>query len=151
VAAVSPLGDQLFVACAGSNDVYVINVNTRRIVKQFPVGLGPNGMAFSPDGATLYVSNAATNDLSIIDALELRELRRAPVGNRPFSMAVDSKGRIFVVETGDSALSVYSPQLQRLSTVRAGKTPQHILLSPDQSQAYVTDEKKNELLIFRID
>ncbi|HSR70060.1 MAG TPA: YncE family protein [Acidobacteriota bacterium] len=149
--AVSPLGDRLFVVCAGSNDVWVLGTNTREVIKQIPVGLKPNGLAFSKDGTTLYVSNADTNDLSVIDVLDLKETRRVPVGEKPFSMTVDSKGRLFVVETGQRMLSVYSPQLQKLASVKAGKKPIDVQLSSDEQFAYVTDERDNKLRVFKID
>ncbi|HSR54098.1 MAG TPA: YncE family protein [Acidobacteriota bacterium] len=150
-AAVSPLGDRLFVACAGSNEIWVINSNTREVIKQIPVGLKPNGLAFSKDGATLYVSNADTNDLSVIDVLDLRETRRVPVGEKPFSMTVDSQGRLFVVESGQGMLSLYSPELQRLASVKAGKKPIDVELSSDEQFAYVTDERANKVRVFKID
>lgn len=150
-AAVSPLGDQLFVACAGSNEIYVLNINSRKVVKQIPVGLGPNGLAFSPDGSYLYVSNAGTNDLSVVDTLDLEELKRVPVGNSPFSIAADKKGRLFVVETGDRSLSLYSPDFQKLSSVKAGKKPIDVQLSSDERHAYVTDESGNKVFVFNVD
>lgn len=149
-AAVSPLGDQLFVACAGSNEIYVVSTNRREVLRQIPVGVGPNAVVFSPDGTSAYVTNSGTNDVSVIDTLELEETRRVPVGSRPFSMAVDKQGRVFVVETGDAQLSLYSPSFERLATIKAGKKPIDVKLSPDGGYAYVTDEKGNKLLVFKV-
>lgn len=149
-AAVSPLGDQLYVVCAGSNDVWIIDVNQRNVIKTIPVGLGPDGVAISPDGLTLYVANSGTNDLSIIDLLDQREVKRVRVGNKPFSVAVAQDGRIFVVETGDRVVSVYSPEFKKLETLRASRKPIDVVLSPDDRYAYVTDETDNRLLVFQI-
>lgn len=151
VAAVAPLGDQLFVACAGSNDLYVLNPTTKKVEKRIPVGLGPNGLAFTTDGTTLLVSNSGTDDLSVIDVLDLQEVRRVPVGKSPFSMAVDDRGRVFIVESGARVLSVYSPELTKIASFPAGKKPIDVQISPDGGMAAVTDEKDNRLLLFRID
>lgn len=149
-AAVSPLGDQLYVVCAGSNDLWIIDVNQKTVLKTIPVGLGPDGVAISPDGLTLYVANSGTNDLSVIDLLDQREVRRVRVGNKPFSVAVAQDGRIFVVETGDRTVSIYSPDFKKLETLRASKKPIDVTLSPDDRYAYVTDEDDNRLLVFQI-
>ena len=43
-AVVSAFGDRLFVVCAGSNEMYVIDIGTRTIVRQLPVGQGPRSL-----------------------------------------------------------------------------------------------------------
>ena len=101
--------------------------------------------------ASIYVSNSGTNDISVIDSLDLVELRRAPVGAKPFSIAVDKAGRVLVVETGDARLSLYTPELEKITSVKAGKRPMDVQLSPESDMVYVTDEKDNKLLVFRLD
>ena len=43
-ATVSALGDLLFVVCGGSNELYIIETASRRVIKQLPVGLGPDAL-----------------------------------------------------------------------------------------------------------
>lgn len=148
--AIIPLADQLFVACSGSNDVYVLDINRRTVIKSIPVGLAPDGVAVSPDGLTVYVANSGTNDVSVIDALDLEEIRRVPVGAKPFSMTVDSAGRLYVVETGDKRVSVYDSDFNRLFAFRASKKPVDVTLSRDGKSLFVTDELDNRLLVFRV-
>ena len=148
--AVSPLGDQLFAVCSGSNDVYVIDVGRREVIKRLPVGMAPDGIAFAPDGLTVYVANSGTNDVSVIDVLDLRETRRARVGSKPFSLTVDESGQIFVVETGDKAIGVYTPEFKKLHTFKARNKPVDVTLSRDQRFVYVTDEKDNRLLVYQM-
>jgi YVTN family beta-propeller protein len=148
--AVSPLGDQLFAVCSGSNDLYAIDVGRREVIKQIPVGMAPDGIAFAPDGLTLYVANSGTNDVSVIDVLDLRETHRAKVGSKPFSLAVGTSGQIFVVETGDKAVGVYSPDFKKLHTFKARNKPVDVTLSRDQRTVYVTDEKDNRLLVYEM-
>lgn len=150
-AAVSPLGDRLFVVCGGSNEVVVIDIGSREVIKNIPVGRGPDGIAFSPDGLQIYVANSGTNDLSVIDVLDLEEIRRVPVGSKPFSLAVDPNGRIFVVESGDNAFSILSPDFRKLGTFKVGKRPIDIVLSKEGDVAYVTAEKSNRLFVFQVE
>ena len=143
-------GDQLFVICGGSNELYVIDVQTRQVSKRVPVGRAPDALALSPDGSTLYVSNSGSNDISLIDLLDLKELRRVSVGSKPFSIAVHKNGSIFVVETGDDRLSVFSPSFEKITSMKVGESPIDVVLSLDHRYAYVTAEKDNRVFVYAI-
>ncbi|MGH9339806.1 MAG: beta-propeller fold lactonase family protein [Acidobacteriota bacterium] len=149
-AAVSLLGDYLYVICGGSDELYVIDIADKKVIQKMAVGHAPDGIALSPDGNTLYVSNSRTNDISVIDLLDLRETRRVSVGKRPWSLDVSREGNIFVVETGDKAVSVLTPDFQKVATFKVKDKPIDIQLSPDDRFAYVTDEKDNKVFIFEI-
>ena len=73
--AVHPKDDRLFVACASSNCVSVID--TRRgivtetihtaLFPKAPEGSTPDALAIAPDGKTLFVANADNNCVAVID------------------------------------------------------------------------------------
>src|SRR5207247_10103780 len=64
--AITTDGKRLFVACANTNAVWAIDVESRRAVEQIsvalfpdaPPGSTPNHVSLSPDGARLLVANA---------------------------------------------------------------------------------------------
>ncbi len=147
---ISPFEDQLFVVCSGSNDVYQIDISRKSVINKVSVGLGPDGIALSNDGLTLYVANSSTNDISIIDILEMEETRRVSVGNKPFNIRVTENNEIWVVETGDKQISVYSPDFERLRTYKAHKKPVDLQISSEFGTFFVTDEKDNKILIYRL-
>ncbi len=68
-------GARLFVACANTNAVWVIDLASRTAVEQIstalypdaPVGTTPNSLALSPDGSTLLVANADNNTVAVVD------------------------------------------------------------------------------------
>jgi YVTN family beta-propeller protein len=149
-AVVSELEDRLYVVCGGSNDLYVIDTATRKVITKLPVGQAPDALAFSPDGNTLYVSNSGTHDISIVDLIDLKEVRRVGVGSKPFSIAVNQNGFIFVVESGDKTLSLFSPDFEKVTTVKVGDRPIDVELSPDERFAYVTAEQDNRVFVYEI-
>ncbi len=73
--AVHPLDDRLFVACASSDVIAVID--TRRgivtetihtaLFPRAPEGSTPDALAIAPDGKTLFVANADNNCVAVID------------------------------------------------------------------------------------
>jgi YVTN family beta-propeller protein len=109
--ATHPKDDRLFVACASSNCVSVIDT-TRGIVTETiytalfpkaPEGSTPDALAVSPDGRTLYVANADNNCVAVID---IRERDRSqvvgfiPTGWYPTSVAVTPDGKSLLVGVG---------------------------------------------------
>ena len=65
--AVLTSGRKLYVVNAGSDDVSVIDLDTRRAVAHLAVGSNPRGIALSPDERTAYVNNALSGSVTVID------------------------------------------------------------------------------------
>jgi YVTN family beta-propeller protein len=71
----SPTGDRLFVACASTDSIGVIDTKKRRLVKTLldppPAGpregSTPNSLALSEDGTRLFVAEADSNAIAVFD------------------------------------------------------------------------------------
>src|SRR5439155_2856291 len=106
-----PKDDRLFVACASSNSVSVIDTSAGTVQEtivtslfpQAPEGSTPDALAIAPDGQTLFVANADNNCVAVID---VRTPRRSqvrgfiPTGWYPTSLAVTPDGRRLLVGVG---------------------------------------------------
>ncbi|MHC4142869.1 MAG: YncE family protein, partial [Planctomycetota bacterium] len=66
--AASPKGDRLYVVCANSNQLLVVDPSTAKVLDEIAVGRRPQDVAVSPDGERLYVTNRFGNSLSVIHA-----------------------------------------------------------------------------------
>jgi YVTN family beta-propeller protein len=109
--AVHPGDDRIFVACASSNCVSVIDtrrgivtetINTA-LFPQAPEGSTPDALAVSPDGKTLFVANADNNNIAVIDiAAPSRSQVKGfiPTGWYPTSVAVTPDGRQLLIGVG---------------------------------------------------
>src|SRR5207248_8504805 len=72
--ALHPTDDRLFVACASSNCVSVIDLKRGVVVEtvrtalfpKAPEGSTPDALALAPDGKTLYVANADNNCVAVV-------------------------------------------------------------------------------------
>jgi YVTN family beta-propeller protein len=107
--ALSPDGARLFVACANTNAVWVVDLPSRSAKEQIlmalypgaPPGSTPNGLGLSPDGATLLVANADNNTVAVADVSRPGESRVAgfiPAGWYPTAAAFSRDGsRIFIL------------------------------------------------------
>lgn len=73
--ALSPDGSRLYVACANTNRIDVVDTEFNKVIERLDSGLypnaqagsTPNGLALSKDGKTLLVANADNNDLAVFD------------------------------------------------------------------------------------
>jgi YVTN family beta-propeller protein len=106
-----PKDDRLFVACASSNCVSVIDtrrgVVTETIITSLfpraPEGSTPDALALSPDGQTLYVANADNNCVAIIDVAAPGKSQVKgfiPTGWYPTAVAVTPDGKTLLVGVG---------------------------------------------------
>ncbi len=109
--AVHPTDDRIFVACASSNCVSVIDARRGIVTETImtalfpraPEGSTPDALAVAPDGKTLYVANADNNCVAVVDvAAPSRSGVKGfiPTGWYPTSVAVTPDGRRLLVGVG---------------------------------------------------
>jgi YVTN family beta-propeller protein len=109
--AVHPKDDRIFVACASSNSVAVIDtrrgVVTETVVTSLfplaPEGSTPDALAVAPDGTTLFVANADNNCVAVIDVSTPNRSQVKgfiPTGWYPTAVAVSPDGKSLLVGVG---------------------------------------------------
>jgi YVTN family beta-propeller protein len=109
--ALHPKDKRLFVACASSNSVSVIDTKRGHVVETIltalfpraPEGSTPDALALSPDGETLFVANADNNCVAVIDVETPRHSAIKgfiPTGWYPTAVAVTPDGKNLLVGVG---------------------------------------------------
>jgi YVTN family beta-propeller protein len=102
----SPDHTRLFVACANSDIVAMINTSTDEVVeeisvhleKDVPFGSGPNAMAISGDGKFLYVANGTDNAVCVIRVgAPSQVIGYIPTGWYPASVILDEETNLIFV------------------------------------------------------
>ena len=102
----SPSHDKLYVACANSDIISVIDTKTDRVIdtisvhlrKDVPFGSAPNALAISPDGNYLYAANGTENALSVIQTgTPGHILGNIPTGWYPGSVLMNKTGTTLYV------------------------------------------------------
>lgn len=94
-AAFTPDGSELWVLNAASNDVTVIDLDTRRRVAHIEVGDNPRGIVIRPDGSTGYVNNTLAGSISVIDTATYTVTAVIPVTSIPLDPVVLTGKRLF--------------------------------------------------------
>ena len=112
---------RLFVACANTNAVWVVDLATRKAVERIgvalspkaPPGSTPNALALSSDGATLLVANADNNTVAVVDVTRPGESRFRgfiPTGWYPTGVAFDPSGKNILVLSGKGLSAAANPR-----------------------------------------
>ncbi len=137
----SPDGKRLYVVCAASNVVLVVDTHTRRVVGRFSTGARPAGIAISPDGKSLYVSNELSNSVSEFDAGTLRVLRTLKTGWGPVGITTDQAGKfLYTANTlGDDISVINLSTGKEIKRLAAGHFPEYVDLSSNGKWIYVSN------------
>ena len=109
--ALHPKDGRLFVACASSNAVHVIDTKKgvvneviyTALFPKAPEGTTPDAVAVAPDGETLYVANADNNCVAVVDIEKPRESivkGFIPTGWYPTAVAVTPDSKTILVGVG---------------------------------------------------
>src|SRR5262249_21994762 len=115
---------RLFVACASTNSVSVIDTKRGLVIETIstalfpkaPEGSTPDALALSPGGETLFVANADNNCIAVIDVEEPRKSAVKgfiPTGWYPTAAAVTPDGKNLLVGVGKGLQSKANPLFKR--------------------------------------
>jgi YVTN family beta-propeller protein len=115
-----PKDDRLFVACASSNTVVVVDTKRGIVTETIrtslfpraPEGSTPDALALAPDGKTLYVANADNNCVAVIDVSEADQSQVKgfiPTGWYPTALAVTPDGKNILVGVGKGLKTSANP------------------------------------------
>ncbi|MCA9054054.1 MAG: c-type cytochrome, partial [Planctomycetaceae bacterium] len=102
--AVSPDGQRLYVAFAGTNDLFacrILDDNYRELEYEALVQLGsnPRAVRVSPDGGRLFVYNALDFSVAVYDAKSLQPVANIPVCDCPLDDETLLGKKLFYVAT----------------------------------------------------
>jgi YVTN family beta-propeller protein len=155
--ALHPKDDRLFVACASSNCVNVIDTQRGIVTETImtalfpkaPEGTTPDGLAMSPDGKMLFVANADNNCVAVIDIARAHRSQVVgfiPTGWYPSAVAVTPNGKTLLVGVGKGNQTKPNPFLKAQENGRAARGRQYPYIGTTLSGALsivpIPDEKQ---------
>jgi YVTN family beta-propeller protein len=130
----------------------VYDPKTGQLIAEIPVGLEPEGVAISPDGKQVIVTSESTNMLHVIAVPEHRVVANILVGARPRAAVFsrDGKEAYATSEISGEVKRVDMVQHTILKKVPLGDDsikPKDVLLSKDESLAYVAGGRANQVIV----
>ncbi len=136
---------------ASSGTVSVIDLNTRKVIKEIKVHLHPCAMVLNPDGSRLYVANANSDLVSVINAqtdevikdINPKPMAELPFGSAPNALAISGDGKtLYVANGGNNLVSVIDLTTNKVvGLIPTGWYPGAVVLNKDGSKLFVANTK----------
>src|SRR5262249_47755118 len=139
-------GKLAFVANGESNDVTVIDVATRQVVKTIAVDHGPVGGWPGKDGL-VYVDCEEEQTIAVIDPAKLAVVRTIALGFTPGMASAAGGGDVWVSDSGGNVVLFDSKGAERARIATAAGA-HGLAFSPDGHTGYVTNQLAGSLSIF---
>jgi YVTN family beta-propeller protein len=129
--------------------VLVIDVKTRKCIRQIEVGSFPSGIAITQDRRRVYVVNR-DNKVSVIDTEKNQVITTVKLGfgAKPEKIAITPNGeRIYVTRPGNCTVAVFArkepligiEEYELMTTLRVGEDPKDLAVTADGREVYVVN------------
>lgn len=144
---VLPNGRKAYVASRSSDEVSVVALSQRKVIKQINVGGRSHHIAVSPDGRWVYVTVYSNDTVAVIDTGTDTLTTTIPVGAGPtYTVFAPGGGQAYVSSKQAGVISVIdTDRMKVIKEIRAGKQPDHLALTPDGRTLYVTNRGSNDV------
>ena len=148
--AVYDRGDEVFVANAGSGNVFMINGRTGAVTSTITVGSAPTAVGINQGQGVAYAVNTGSGSVSQFDGqgtgTRPASATIPDVGNSPRSLAVDFNGTVYVANSGTqvtpSDAAVIDPFVNTVvRKIPLGIGPQGISLRQSTQTLYVAQNQ----------
>ena len=148
----------LYVATSENNSLYVLDINSKKIVKQFNLGGEGYTCLLSPNKKTLYITCWGCDKVILFDTDKQEIAGSIPVGDNPNDMCLTKDGKyLYVANANDNSVSIIATaQRKVIETLNAalypdaptGSTTNGLALSEDEKTLYIANADNDCLAVF---
>ena len=135
--------DGKLLACSNrdSGSVSIVDLATRKTVREIPVGHNPEGVSFLGATHALAVAIFRDDEVVFVDGDSGKELARTAVFDEPYGVVSTQDGaRVYVtLSYPGQVVEIDTTSHAIVRTWEAGQTTRGIALSPDDSRVYITE------------
>ena len=131
-------GARLLVVCEGSDELLIVDTDSRTVLRRIPVGHVPRGIAVSADGRRAWVSGSWVDTIAEVDLARGMVTRTLPAGFEPMGVALDRTGEeLYAANRISNDISVINLKTG-VEDIRlaAGRGASFLTAAPDGSRIY---------------
>jgi YVTN family beta-propeller protein len=138
---VRPDGKQLLVANTDGGTVSVVDLESRKVVRELPVGDHPEGVAWISSGPLAIVTVYRDDKVVIVDTAAGKVIETIKCPAEPYGVVTTRDGkRAYVSHDYPGMVSVIDLEKRTIiNTIAAGQWARGIAISPDESRLYITN------------
>ena len=150
----------LYAVSKENNSLYVVDISTKKIIKQISLGGEGYTCLLSPDRKTLFISCWGCDKIILVDTDQFVVKAFIAVGDNPNDMCLTKTSTLlFVANANDNSVSVIDVKQNRvLEILNAalypnapnGSTTNGVALSEDEKTLYVANADNNCLAVFDV-
>ncbi|MGB8492481.1 MAG: YncE family protein, partial [Bacteroidales bacterium] len=152
--------NRLYAVTQENNSLYVVDLRSKQVISQHPLGGEGYTCVLSPDRKTLYSSCWGCDRIVVFDTDRNRITGEIAVGDNPNDMCLTRNGRyLFVANANDNSVSVIDTfQNKVIETLNAalypgspaGSSTNGVALSDDERTLYIANADNNCLAVFNV-
>jgi len=134
MAMMSPDGRYVVTGGTRANKAYIIETATAKLVKEIPVGMAPEHLAFSPDGRYYYQGNPDGDSVSVIDMVSMTVIKTITGFAEPLNITFTPDGsKAYVGNHGAHWVGVIDVKRHELlKKIQVAEVPGIAQLDPDK-------------------
>jgi YVTN family beta-propeller protein len=150
----------MYVVTKENNALYIIDLATKTVRKQLPLGGEGYNCVLSPDKKLLYITCWACDKVLIFDTQTGTFTGQVPVGDNPNDLCLSKKGNyLYVANANDNSVSIIDTRQQKVIEVLnaalyanapSGSTSNGLALSADERTLYIANADNNCLAVFDV-
>ena len=151
---------RIYTVTKENNSLYIIDSETKKILRQIPLGGEGYTCTLSPDRKSLYCSCWGCDKVVIVDTKSMEVVTSIHVGDNPNDMVVDRKGKfLYVANANDNSVSVIDLQKKVVAEILnaalfpgspTGSTTNGVALDDKDKILYVANADNNCLAVFDV-
>lgn len=150
----------MYVVTKENNSLYVINLQTKKIIQKDTLGAETYTCLLSPDKKELYISVWGGDKIKIFNTVTNKITDSVAVGDNPNDMCLSKSGQyLFIANANYNSVSVIDIKKRKvLETLNAalypnsvpGSTTNSVALSTDEKTLYIANADNNCLAVFNV-
>ncbi len=150
----------LYVVTKDDNSLYIIDLNTKGIIKQVKLEGEAYTCLLSANKKQLYISCWGCNQLVVFDTENKTIITSIPVGDHPNELCLSKNGNyLYVANANDNSVSVINTKQKKvIETLVAslfpdappGSTTNGLALSTDNKKLFIANADNNCLAVFDV-
>ena len=150
----------LYVVTKENNSLYIVDLSSKQVVKELPLGNEAYACLLSPDKKELYISMWGGDKILVFDTQKKQVVAEVAVGDNPNELLLNKKGNLlYVANANDNSVSVVDvkkrTQVEVLNAALypnapEGSTSNGLALSTHEKTLYVANADNNCLAVFNV-
>lgn len=150
----------MYVLTKENNSLYIVDLATKSVKQQLPLGGEGYNCVLSPDKKLLYISCWGCDKILLFDTDNNSFSGEIPVGDNPNDVLLTKKGDyLFVANANDNSVSVIDTKQRKVIEVLnaalyanapSGSTSNGLALSKNENTLYIANADNNCLAVFDV-